>query len=187
MEHKGKRFNPLYIFFPIIILLIVMFVYREDLVGLFNQPNKVIVSEPIPEYAPAKNKKFVYTIFETEVPKLKVTRLMEGYRDINGIYNKPLITYDVEWTKYNYTSEILEFDDYTDDDKYRMLDGTEKNLKMDLSSKSMSFYVSVQNECKDEKTRERFENIEAKIKTRDILAFDSYMDASISKRSKIDD
>lgn len=121
---------------------------------------------------PLKTKKFVYVVIEISKPTL------DGYKPIDNknwcyIVNKNENTY----------SDIIELDTYNDDVKYKLLDEAEKNLFKNYS------YLS-QNLHSDAVVTYGYEAAEAikgadctiKILNRDVKVFDSYSEASLSKR-----
>lgn len=133
-------------------------------------------------------KKFVYVLIKIKTPKLDMYEFEGVYtvdENINRHEEIPARTiYSTKWEESDYSTEILEIDDYNEDEKYRMLDNAENNISLqhNLSSSDMNFRLEIDARCKDNAERERLKENKSQITNSKVYVFDSYAEASQHKR-----
>jgi hypothetical protein len=121
---------------------------------------------------PLKTKKFAYVVIEISKPTL------DGYKPIDNknwcyIVNKNENTY----------SDIIELDTYNDDIKYKLMDEAEKNLFKNYSYLSQNLYTNAVVTYGYEAAEAiQGQDCSITILKRDVKVFDSYSEASISKK-----
>lgn len=127
----------------------------------------------IPE--PISSSKFVIVVFETEEPSLyyrpRIQSIVPGQQDLEELYW-------VSWTPNLTVSKVLEFDTFTTDDAYMLMDETEKfatvvpeHFKQDVNSKIYKYTE-----------RENLLTNKNKVIKRSYLTFDTYAEASIKRQ-----
>ena len=131
---------------------------------------------------PLKIKKFVYITFTVNTPKLYSYKT-GGYNDPSTNFPTPTEYHHyTEWEEKTFTTDILEIEDYSEDNKNRMLDQTESEMKVKLSSYDSNYSLQVWRNCNDEYKKEELLKEKSKIVKREAFDFDTYSEASLSKR-----
>lgn len=133
-------------------------------------------------------KKFVYVLIKIKTPKLDSYEF-EGVYTIDENINRheeiPARTiYSAKWEESVYSTDIMEIENYNEDEKYRMLDNAENNISLqhNLSSSDMNFRLEIDARCKDNTERERLKENKSQITNSEVYVFDSYAEASQHKR-----
>ncbi len=125
------------------------------------------------------NKKFIYAVFKVQIPKLEYKN-SEVYTNLNGIPETFPETASTIFKESFFITDIIEVDNFNEDEKYKHLDYAEKEINKNLRNLNQQFLLEIF-KIRDDQLRNSFNNIKCKIISREILAFDSYSDASISK------
>lgn len=132
---------------------------------------------------PIKNIKYVYIIFDIEKPVLKVSVFEKISSLSTNLHSSPQDIYSTELVKISFISDILEIEDYSEDNKNRILDLTEAKLYDRLRNFDSDYNFDIISKCKDETQRNELQEAKSKIVERNIYEFDTYSEASISKRN----
>jgi uncharacterized membrane protein len=187
---EDKSSTPIYIFsilFFVLLLGGIVFYsdkYNETSVdSTYSEPMVIdTTAMPIEQISePIKIRKFVYVVMEVEKPNLNVytpiARINSmGYSDIS----EPI--YTTEYLKETYSTDIVEIEDYNEDEKYRFIDDAKGKMRSQLirydDVNNMNMFVK----CKDERKREEFKKESSKIIDAQIYEFESYAEASINKQ-----
>jgi hypothetical protein len=132
--------------------------------------------------------KFVYAVVKIKIPKLNVYEF-EGVYNFDENLNRheeiPARTiYSTKWEESVYSTDIIEIENYNEDEKYRMLDKAENNLSLqhNLSSSDLNFRLEIDARCKDYTERDRLKENKSQITNSEVYVFDSYAEASQHKR-----
>jgi Short C-terminal domain len=129
---------------------------------------------------PLKTKKFVYLVFKIDTPKLDALEIignaLDNYR-VTGYY------YSTKWEEMVFSTEVIEVEDYTEDNKNRMLDKFEAEMESKLKMYDYNYSFDVKINCKDDSKKESLLKEQAKITKRDVYEFNTYSEASLSKRN----
>lgn len=181
-EKSEDSSNKVNIFFFICVVIVTIALYM-----IYNNNQKTNTTTPIMiptpettdiqysnETSVTKNKKFVYTKITLSVPEFIVVRL-----DLN--YN---FSYSVRWKDIVFLSDVIEVQDYNEDEKYKLLDQVERRLSLKIDSYNINYRLSVMNDCKDEYRQKEFLENKTQIKDRQVLTFDSYSEASIQRQNE---
>lgn len=132
---------------------------------------------------PITIKKFVYVVIKVKTPKLSTFEI-GGYTDYStGMYKPVENICSTDWEESYYSTEIIEVDDYNEDEKNRLLDKTENDIESKIYYTNLNYEVSVRNNCRDESKKEELLKNKSKITDRQIFDFDTYSQASLSKQT----
>lgn len=192
-ENSDNTF--VYLFIGVAVIFLLIFIISQNVENNVEQnydsPASIAVDSSAyedvnPNYnyqEPIKNKKFVYVVFNLETPKLdKFT--IEGSYDYNTNFHNPSKTlYSTNWEKSSFQTEILEIEDYNEDNKNRILDQTEAQMYEKLRIYDSNYNSDIIVNCNDDREKEKLKEAKSKIIDRNIYKFDSYSEASISKRN----
>ena len=93
----------------------------------------------------------------------------------------------IEWNKMVYTSKVISIENYTEDEKYKLLDEVEASLRQsefsiaefNLVSKMPRSHIGDLN--KYDRKRNELSKVKCKIVKRDCFVFDTYKNASIER------
>lgn len=132
---------------------------------------------------PIKIKKFVYVVFNVETPKLHTFTIEGGYDYTTNFYKPSETFYSTKWEKSSFQTEILEIEDYNEDNKNRILDQTESQMYEKLRIYDSNYNSDIIVNCNDDREKEKLKEAKSKITDRNIYEFHSYSEASISKRN----
>jgi hypothetical protein len=133
-------------------------------------------------------KKFAYVLIKIKTPKLDLYEFEGVYtvdENINRHEEIPARTiYSTKWEESDYSTDVMEIENYNEDEKYRMLDKAENNISLqhNLSSSDMNFRLEIDARCKDNAERERLKENKSQITNSEVYVFDSYAEASQHKR-----
>lgn len=134
-------------------------------------------------------KKFVYVLIKIKTPKLDMYEFEGVYtvdENINRHEEIPARTiYSTKWEESVYSSDIIEIENYNEDEKYRMLDKAENNLSLQykLDSSNMNYRLEIDTRCKDDSERDKLKENQSQITNSEVYVFDSYAEASQHKRT----
>lgn len=131
-----------------------------------------IVAEP--KYSKPLNHKFVFVGVKVKEPHLNYT---EGFEE-NAIPER----YSITWIEYYYFSEIQEIPDFTEDIEYKMMDSYENLIKSKLG---FEYRLDLSTKIKNSETRDLLLSSKASIQDRTVESFDTYKQASKSRRLMI--
>tara|TARA_R100001015_G_C4499303_1_gene74357 strand:- start:80 stop:625 length:546 start_codon:yes stop_codon:yes gene_type:complete len=172
--------------------LLIWFIIFGGIISCKNEVKRIEDIEDIEEInlatkknEKAKKKKFAYVVFLLESPRLKHSE--PTYMDVptpsGGSNYKKIDGYDIAvWDKRAFTTEIIEIEDYNEDEKYKLLDKAEYEYKQIHYPLIDSKYESnVLSKVRDFETKEKLRRHRTKIISRDVQVYDSYAEASKSK------
>lgn len=182
--------NDTYIILGVIIIGLIVFSFfnHSDNTNIFapaetNYENSSLT--PHPEQNPTSPQiiKYTYAVIEVENPELQITK--GYYKAQPTMFESDYVedSYYATYRKTTYMSDIIEIKDYTEDNKNRVLDNFEKEIKLKLSDADYNYEMKLLIDCKDESKREELKQDKSKINFGQIFTFDTYSDASISKRN----
>jgi uncharacterized membrane protein len=179
--------------FIVVILITIGYQYSNNISNFYDEDSYTSSASATSYYnndnysnyqPPIKTKKFIYVIFNIETPKLH-TFSIEGYNDVTTNFYKPTeYFYSTEWIKSIFTSEIMEIEDYNEDNKNRILDQTESEMNEKLIIFDNNYNSEIIMKCNDDRKREELKIAKSKVLQRNIYAFDTYSEASIAKRNE---
>lgn len=132
---------------------------------------------------PLKVKKYVYVTFKIKTPKVHESKMKGYYDTVTNSYTPEKYSYTMFWEEVSLLTDIIEIEDYSEDIKNRILDKTESETKEKLKSYDSNYSMEVWTKCNDEYKREELLKEKAIIVEREILDFDTYSEASLSKRN----
>lgn len=122
------------------------------------------------------NKKYIYVLYKFEVPELKIIKGNSDY-GVSDFYSIG--------SKTNFaTSKILEINDFTEEDKYRILDIGKEEMQSIFNANRQALVGEITMKVRPyERGEELIKNSESysKILEKDVKVFDSYKEASIAK------
>lgn len=195
---KGKKKNNT----PSYLILLAVFLIVTILMLIFSTSNNSYDTEPSLQTNESINnnsttvqnenynysnpqtvKKYIYIALKISSPKFVVIEIPGYYEPLSNNYKPAEYVYGVDWKESNYTTDIIEVEDYNENSKFKLLDEAEKNIRFQLSIFDSNFITDVWAKCKDEFKRKEYENNKSKIISSNILDFDSYSEASIHKRN----
>lgn len=130
---------------------------------------------------PIKVKKFVYVYFKVKIPKYKYIQY-DGLV-ISDRYSSVQKFYSTEWDEIIYTTEIIEIDDYNEDEKFRILDNAESDINSKMNVYDLNYIAEVTVGCNDSYEKDKLLKEKSKIIETNIYEFNSYSEASIHKRN----
>ncbi len=190
-EVKFNLFKSLIPVFIIVFVILGVVFYKkinksEDANDFYNETSTESTNyndnEELTNYQDhVKNKKFVYVYFKVQIPKFKYVQI--GEIDISNKYSTVEKFYSTDWEDKVFTTDIIEIDDYNEDEKYRILDNAESEiyLKMDITDRN--YYSEVNYNCKDTYEKDKLLKEKSKIIETNVYEFNSYSEASSHKRN----
>lgn len=127
-------------------------------------------------------KKFVYVVTKVEIPKLDVFESVADY-DVNTgrVYRSPNL-YSTVWKESVYTTDIIEIENYNEDEKFKLLDQTESKIRDNFSYQDMNYQIEVDTKCTDYDKKSKLKENKSQIINSEVYVFDSYAEASKNKR-----
>lgn len=125
-----------------------------------------------------KIKKFVYVVFKIKVPKL-VSYTTGGYEQFDFRETH----HYTNWEELGLSTEIIEVDDYTEDNKNRILDQTASKMDIEFNTYNGNYLTEILTKCSDIDEREKLNKEKSQIIEQNIYSFDSYSEASMAKRN----
>jgi hypothetical protein len=128
-----------------------------------------------------KINKFIYIVMKVEKPKLDVYQPLST-TSISGFSITPDPIYSINYENETYTTEIIEIENYNLDEKYKAIDNAQNKMYSQLEMYDNSNYINSFSICKDDAKREEFKKIASKVVDTQVYEFDSYSEASISKK-----
>ncbi len=174
-------------------LLIICIILIIGGVILYNIQNKTVDNYDEPMIEPVESvietpykeeykeelkiKKFVYVVFKAKTPKLV-------YFTTGGITQFDLTEnhYYTNWDEFDFTTDIIEVEDYTEDNKNRILDQTAFQMSNKFNMYNADYLTDILINCKDPSKRAELKKEKSQIVEQNIYSFDSYSEASTSKR-----
>ena len=194
VEEKNTNFTALYVIIAVCILLIggiVLFSNSEpnNLEDTYVPPaiDTTVVyntgSYNSNYQEPLKIKKFVYVVIKVEKPTFDVYQPISRLNSL-GFYETADPTYSVNYENEVYYTEIVEVDNYNEDEKYKIIDNAKNKMRTQLDIYDSTYSINVRVQCKDEYKIKGFQRESSKITDTQIYEFDSYSEASRDKESK---
>ena len=132
---------------------------------------------------PLKIKKFVYVVIKVEKPTFDVYQPISRLNSL-GFYETADPIYSVNYENEVYYTEIVEVDNYNEDEKYKIIDNAKSKMRTQLEIYDGTYRANVIGGCKEEYKVKGFQKEVSKIKETQIYEFDSYSEASRDKESK---
>lgn len=131
---------------------------------------------------PLKIKKFVYVVIKVEKPTFDVFQPISKLNSI-GYYEASDPSYSVIYDNEVYYTDIIEVENYDEDEKYKIMDNAKNKMKTQLELYDSTYRMNVMVKCKDEFKVEGFQKESSKITETQIYEFDSYSEASRDKEN----
>lgn len=187
-KNNSNKSIIIYIILVVIIISLIVnnFIDQSDRTNLFKSPeiNHNNTSAPPQQYSTPQIKEYGYVVIEVETPELEI---IKGYykSEKDNMFDSNYVedSYYTKWRKTTYTSDITEIEDYNEDNKNRVLDNFEKEIKLKLSDAEYNYKMKLLIDCKDSSRKEELKEAKSKINFSQIFTFGTYSDASVSKRN----
>ncbi|GEM_PF-4239371 len=177
----------------VIILLGVLFVYscKNEIRRVDNISENSSGQRPsVTEKDAKKNRKFSYVVLMLESPRLVHTDPV--YITKQGAlpgrtYQERIEGWDyIVWDEKAFTTGIVEVDEFNEDEKYRLLDKAEYEFRqVHYPIIDAQYESSVINKVRSFQIKEKLRKERTRIIKREVLSFDSYAEASRSKRKSL--
>ena len=90
--------------------------------------------------------------------------------------------YSTIWEEHVYSTDIIEIENYNEDERYRLLDQTENKRRANFSFQDTHYQISLDTEYKDSNKRIKLKENKSQITNSQVYVFDSYAEASQHKR-----
>ncbi|EMY3479029.1 SHOCT domain-containing protein [Flavobacterium psychrophilum] len=193
-EEKSTNFTILYMITVICILVFWVYYYFQNSNSNNSQdvyPTATIDTSTVHNtnnyntnyQEPSVNKKFVYIIMKIKKPKLDVFEPI-SYTNTLGYTVTPEPSYSLNFENETYITEIIEIENYNEDEKYKTIDNAKNKMYSKLGIDDSAYSSNLWVNCKDDVKREEFQKITSKIVDTQIYDFNSYSEASISKEKR---
>ncbi|WP_432221832.1 SHOCT domain-containing protein [Flavobacterium sp. TMP13] len=180
-ESSAKIYLFSFVFFIILISLIIL---NSNNTASYSPPAKIVNTAPQyiepKKQEPIKIKKFVYVIMEVEKPSVKSIDKL-SFDNALGILRTTETIYYLIYDKELYTTDIIELEDYNEDEKYKILDSAKDKTNLQLAMYNNNFDVELSIKNDNYLLKEEFKKRPFRIINTQIYEFDSYSEASIQK------
>lgn len=146
-------------------------------------PLEVTVDTNINHQEVIKNKKFVYIIFKIDAPKLDIYKPI-SIQEPFDFTPEPEPSFSTDYESETLVTNIVEIEDFNEDNKNRLIDSFDNELSRKLDTSNYIYQSDILVNCKDEARKYELEKERAKVVNTEVFEFDTYSEASVSKRNK---